>query len=366
VIALLVACGCGANAPASPTQGAATAAEGYDAGKAKDQAATFVTYGIPNDWANYGEQFTQFCTTRFGFDCNRPERAQGDSLKSGELLAKWDAEKNNPASVLADATILFTGPAEKLGTLGDWLPSNAAVLPAGFKGANGGWVATYVGVPSIVANVDFLTSNGVPIPTSWADLVNPAYKGMIGLSKPGISGVSSACFAAMNLAAGGTLDDYTKGIAFAKQLIPNLTSQANLDTFEKGEVPISLQLDLTANALVENEKARGVNARVVIPSDGSFYLPSALLLNKYDTAHADFGKMFMEWVLTDEGQLLFAKFGARPIRSVVGTNLLTIPDSAKTHWLPQAQYANVQTLDTSRIDVVKIGEIWQDEILDGG
>jgi putative spermidine/putrescine transport system substrate-binding protein len=374
VLGLVVACGSGAapaSAPGATSPGATSAAAasagvGYDVAKAKDQAKTFVTYGIPNDWANYGQQFTQFCMAKFGFDCNRPERSQGDSLKSGELLQKWDAEKNNPVSVLADATMLFVGPAEKIGALSHWLPQNASLLPDGYKGRNGGWIATYSGVPSIVANVDFLKSKGLPVPASFADLLNPGYAKMIGLSKVGTSGVSTSEFVAMNLAAGGTLEDYTKGIAFARKLLPNLTSQANIDTFEKGEVPISLQLDLTATALVTNEKARGVNAQVAIPSDGSIWLPSALLMNGYETAHTDFAKMFTEWVLTDEGQLLFARFGARPIRSVVGTNLMTVPESAKSLWLPESLYQNVKTVDISQIDVVKLGEIWENEVLAGG
>jgi putative spermidine/putrescine transport system substrate-binding protein len=367
--ALLLAAAC-AGAPAgisSPLSSPASSPSvGYDAAKAKEQAATFVTYGIPHDWANYGEQFTDFCQAKFAFDCNRPERSQGESLKSGEILQKWQAEKNNPVSVLFDGTILFTTPAEKLGVLSDWLPPRAAALPDGFKAADGGWEATYVGVPAIVVNVDFLTSKGLPIPTSYADLVNPGYAKMIGMSKPGTSGVSSASFVAMNLAAGGTLDDYAKGVEYARKVLPNLTSQANIDTFEKGEVPISLQQDLTAITLVENEKARGVKAQIIIPPVGTFYLPSALYLSRYETAHADFARMFMEWVLTDEGQLIFAKSGARPIRSVVGDDRMTVPDSVKQHWLPQPLYANVQTLDISRIDVIKLGEIWANEVLAGG
>lgn len=341
-------------------------AQPYDAAKAKEQAQTFVTYGAPNDWANYGEQFTQFCQAKFGFDCNRPERAQGNDLSSAEEIQKFDAEKNNPVAGLADIGILFASQAEQKGVLPDYLPANASTLTPDLKGANGGWEATFVGVPSYVVNTDFLKSKNIPVPQTWADLAKPEYKGMVGYGKPGSSGTATMAFVAMNLAAGGTLDDYTKGIAYAKQLLPSLTAEGNADSFEKGEVPIQIKYDFNSIALANTMKAKGVNAQVVIPSDGSIYAPSAIIANKYDTAHMDFIKMFMEWILTDQGQEIFAKFGARPIRSVVGENKLVVPDSAKTLWLPDSLYANVQTVDVSKIDIAKIADIWQNQVGAGG
>ena len=79
---------------------------------------------------------------------------------------------------------------------------------------------------------------------------------------------------------------------------------------------------------------------------------------------ADFGKLFLDWILSDKGQEIFAKFGARPIRYVTGD--LKLPDSAKTLWLPDAQYAKVQTVDTSKIDLAKIADIWQNQVGAGG
>jgi len=44
-----------------------------------------------------------------------------------------------------------------------------------------------------------------------------------------------------SIVAGGTLDDYTKGSAYAKEMVKNLaSSEGNADTFEKGEVPIQI------------------------------------------------------------------------------------------------------------------------------
>jgi putative spermidine/putrescine transport system substrate-binding protein len=354
--------GCSSSTGTQSVQGATA----VDSTKAADQAKTFETYGAPNSWANYGQQFTEFCQAKFSFDCNRADRSQGEDMSSAEEIAAYDAEKNNPKAILADIGIIFAGAAEQKGVLADYVPAAATRLPSYLYGKNGGWEATFVGVPGFVVNVDYLTQKGVPVPQTWADLAKPAYKGLVGFGKPGSSGTATMAFVAMNLAAGGTLDDYTKGIAYAKQLLPNIqgVAEGNADQFEKGAVPIQIKYDFNLIALANQEKAKNINAQVVIPTDGSIYAPSAIIMNKYDTVHADFGKMFLDWILTDEGQTIFAKFGARPIRYVLGD--LQLPDSAKTLWLPDAQYTQVKTIDTSKIDLTKIADIWQNQVGAGG
>jgi putative spermidine/putrescine transport system substrate-binding protein len=195
--------------------------------------------------------------------------------------------------------------------------------------------------------------------------VKPEYKGLIGFGKPGSSGTATTSFIAMNLAAGGTLENFDPGIAYGKKLVVNLgSSEGNADSFEKGEVPIQIKYDFNLIALANQMKAKNVGAQVVIPSDGSIYAPSALIMNKYDTAHMDFGKMFMDWVLSDEGQADFAKFGARPIRWVTGE--LKLPADATSLWLPDDMYKNVQKVDISKVTVQSIGDIWQNQVTSGG
>jgi putative spermidine/putrescine transport system substrate-binding protein len=353
LVALLAGCGgastVGPNAP--------------DSSAAATQAKSFVTYATANKWGNYGEEFTQFCEQKFGFDCNRPDRSQGEDLLSAQEIEKFDAEKNNPVAALADIGILFMGQAQTAGVLADYQPPNATMLPAELHGP--GWVTTFVGVPAVLVNATFLQAHGLPIPHSWHDLLNPAYKSMIGLSRVGVSGSATWAFLAMNLAAGGTVSDFSPGVAYAKQLLPNLTDQATIDTFEKGETPISVRYDFNHATWLDQLRTDGIDAQLIIPTDGSVYSPETLMLNRYDVAHADFGKLFMDWVLTDEGQELFAKFGSRPIRSVVGDNRLVVPADLRVNWLPDEAYAPVQTIDFRAIDSDHLADIWQNQVLAG-
>ena len=331
---------------------------------AKTQAETFATYATPNGWGNYGEQFTTFCQAKFGFDCNRAERSQAEDILSAEEIQKFDAEKNNPGAVLADVGILFIPQAEKVNVLADYEAPNANLLPDNLHGP--GWVATFVGVPAFLVNVDFLEDHGLPIPRTWQDLLNPGYAHMVGLSRVGVSGSGTYGFVAMNLAAGGTLEDFQPGIDYARELVPNLTNQMTVETFERGEVPISIRYDFQHGANFQALTDRGIRYELIVPSDGSLFGESTLMMNRYDVAHADFGKMFFEWVLTDEAQIIFAKFGARPIRSVVGDNRLVVPEEARVNWLPDEAYANVRSIDFRQVDPSAIVDIWENEVASGG
>src|SRR5262249_25666819 len=113
-------------------------------------------------------------------------------------------------------------------------------------------------------------------------------------------------------------------------------------------------------ATADELKKANVNAQVVIPGV-SIYAPSALMINKYFTAKKDVAQLFLDYVLSDDAQVTFAKFGARPIRYVLGD--LQLPDTAKANWLPEEQYAQVvQVKDFTKLDAEKIAQVWDDEV----
>lgn len=356
----ILGCTSGPVASTAPSQSPG----GYGRAAAAEQARTFATIATRSDYGNYGEQFTRFCTVNFGFDCNREGRDINSGLSSGEEIQQWEAEKNNPQSVVADIGILFIPQAEQIGILGDYQAPNATLLPDDLHGA--GWVATFTGVPTLLVNLDALVSRNIPVPETWAALADPAYERLVGMGRVGVSGSGTWAFAAMNLAAGGTVDDWAPGVDYGRRLLPNLVDQATIETFERGEVPIAVRYDFNNAVWFDQLQTDGVNYRLIVPSDGSIFSPSTLMINRYDLAHQDFGKMFMEWVLSDEGQVIFAKYGSRPIRSVAGDTRVTIPAEAKANWLPDADYAVVKTVDWRSIDPDEVRQIWESQVAGGG
>jgi putative spermidine/putrescine transport system substrate-binding protein len=142
-----------------------------------------------------------------------------------------------------------------------------------------------------------------------------------------------------------------------------LPTEGNQESLEKGEIPIQIKYDFNLLAAQAKMKEKGVNTQVIIPGV-SIYAPSALMVNKYNVAKMDLAKMFLEWVLSDDAQLIFAEFGARPVRYVLGD--LQLPDSAKAKWLPDSAYANVKTVkDWNLVSPAQVAAVWDERVLGG-
>ena len=334
---------------------AADWASAPDVEKAKAEGQQFVSYGMPDSWANYGEVL-QKLAAHYGF---KLEHSDTD-MNSLEEVTKFEAEKNNPVAICADIGILFGKVAEQKGVTPAYIPPNAAKLPVGLKGEKGGWVATFTGVPAMVVNTNVIKN----VPTSWADLAKPEYKGKVEvIDAAGGAGTAIATYIAWAYSFGGTESNLAPATEFAKSMIPQFaTAAANAQTLEKGEVPIQIKYDFNCIAAAKQLQGKGVAAKVVVPE--SIYAPSALMLNTYNFPKMNIAKLMLDFVLTDEGQAAFAKFGARPIRWVLGD--LKLPDDAKANWLPDADYAKVHVLpDWSKVDLQKIAGTWRDEVAGG-
>ena len=75
---------------------------------------------------------------------------------------------------------------------------------------------------------------------------------------------------------------------------------------------------LTDEQITRILQSQGINVEVIIPPSGSIYAPSAMMVNGYNTKQTDIAKLYMDYVLSADAQAMFAKFGARPILSVLG------------------------------------------------
>lgn len=286
-------------------------------------------------------------------------------MSSLEEITKFDAEKSNPVAMLADIDLLWGRVAEKRGVVPDYLPPSAEALPEGYKGVKGGWVATFAGVPGFVVNTDAITAQNLPMPATWDDLLKPEFKGKVGSpGDPRTSGTAQTTFLAWTYAKGGDSNNLQPGIDYAKQVIGQYSAaDASIDLLEKGEIVLWQRYDFNCVAAVNELKAKNINAKVVIPGI-SIYAPSAVMANKFNTAKAEAIKSFLDYVLSDEAQTIFAKFGARPIRSVLGQ--LELPTEAKANWLPEADYAQVKVIeDFTNINAESIADTWDEEVLGG-
>lgn len=355
-LALLVA-GCGSGddgAASSTTAGATEKAPSESAVVSAVQAGAFKTYGIPDDWAGYGGMIKAYCAFLKVEPCHRTDT----DTDSAETLRRFAAERNKPGALLGGVGVTFMEDGSKQGVLLDYTPERAKSMPA-WTHVPGG-VVTYTGAIAFVVNTDVIKD----VPQTWDDLKNPAYKGKVGVFDPRESATGLYTLLAANAAKGGRPDGLSPGLNYFHALRETGNLSANrgdATAMERGDVPIQVTRDFQGVQMREALKAKGINVTVLIPKDGSIYAPDALVLNKF-AAPNDIGRSFSDFVLSDAGQLEYAKYGARPIRQVLGD--LKVPAADRALWLPDSEYAKVDLFDDwKQIDSATIAQQWEQKVL---
>ena len=288
-----------------------TAAGGMDklvaAAKAEGQLTTIA---LPHDWCNYGEVLSSF-KTKYGLTINElnPDGASGDEITA--IQSNKD-NKGPQAPDVIDVGLSFGPQAKTSGLVSNYKVATWSTIPDSAKDADGAWYGDYYGVMSIEVNTDAVKNP----PADFADLTKPDYKGQVALagdprkSNQAISGVWAA-----GMGTGGTLDNAAPGLAFFKSVnsagnfVPVIAKQA---TVASGETPIVLRWDY--NALADRDALNGnPKVTVVVP-------PSAVLAGVYVQGisayapHPAAARLWMEYLYSDEGQLLWLKGYCHPIR----------------------------------------------------
>jgi putative spermidine/putrescine transport system substrate-binding protein len=209
-------------------------------------------------------------------------------------------------------------------------------VPAALKDPDGYWFTIHSGTLGFMVNVDAL--QGKPVPKSWKDLQNPMYRGMIGFLDPASAFVGYVGAVAINQALGGNLDDFSPAIAYFKELqknqpiVPKQTAYARVLS---GEIPILFDYDFNAYRAKYKDKA---NVVFVIPAEGTVMVPYVMSLVKNGPNAAN-GKKVLDFVLSNEGQAIWANAYLRPVRTSA------ISKEAEARFLPAAEYARAKGVD---------------------
>ena len=261
----------------------------------------------PPDWANYGEIFADFeATTGVQLNSLNPNAGSADEI------AAIEANKGNKGPQAPDIVDVGYAFGAKGVAAGDYQPYKTSnwdkipdtVLGIPAKDPTGLWIGGYYGVLSVIVNTAVVQN----VPTNWADLLKPEYKGQVALAgDPRTSNQAYMAVIAAALANGGSLDNVQPGLDWFNKLnhagnfVPVI---AKTGTIVQGANPISFFWDY--NALGYRDAAAGN------PPETVFY-PSPTVASMYVQAisayapHPNCAKVWMEIIHSDAGQLAWIK-----------------------------------------------------------
>lgn len=264
---------------------------------------------LPDSWADYKDNLADF-KTKYGiaFNVANPDGSSSDEITAVTTLKGQDTQ---PDSV--DVSPAFAKKGKDGGLFDTFKPSTWDDIPDVLKDPDGQWVAAYYGLVGIGTVTDDVKNP----PKTWADLKKPEYKGLVVLNgDPRKSGSALAAVFAAALANGGSFDDAQPGIDYfadlhsSGNLLPTDLSAASLS---KGEVSIAIDWTYNMPGPTEQLKTAGKTLSTVVPSDGvyaGYYCQAAIK----GSPNPNSGKLWVEWLVSDEGALNYLKGGALPAR----------------------------------------------------
>lgn len=278
-----------------------------DAAKAEGSVTTIA---LPHDWCNYGGVIQGFKDT-YGLEVNELDPSAG----SGDEIEAVKANRDNPGPQAPDVIDVGFGFGPQIveeGVVQPYQVSTWDTIPDDVKDSDGYWYGDYYGVLALQVNTDVVTD----VPQDWPDLLDPKYNGQVALAgDPRTSNQAIQSVYAAGLAYGGSLDDASAGLQFwadlvaAGNFVPVIAETA---TFARGETPIIVQWDYLA--LADRDALAGnPPVEIVIPATGVFGGVYIQGISAY-APHPNAAKLWMEWLYSDEGQLLWLKGYCHPIR----------------------------------------------------
>lgn len=351
---LLSACGGGAAQAPAATE-APVANPMAELVAAAEAEGMLTTIALPHDWCNYGGVIDAFKAKYPNIEVNElnPDAGSGDEIEA----IKANMENKGPqAPDVVDVGFSF-GEANK-DLFMPYKVSTWDTIPAGMKSPDGYWYGDYFGVMAFLVNTDVQPD----VPQDWADLLDAKYKGQVAQSgDPRTSNQAIQAVQAAALANGGSLDDAGPGLDFFAQLnqagnlIPLI---ANNGLVAKGEIPVRLTWDYNGLAAIDSF-AGNPKAVVVIPATGQFAGVYVQAISAY-APHPNAAKLWMEFLYSDEGQLLWMEGYCHPAREtdmrargVVPAELSAkLPDVSKAVFPTADQLVKAKELITGQWDAV--------------
>jgi putative spermidine/putrescine transport system substrate-binding protein len=277
---------------------------------------TLTTIALPHDWANYGEIIETY-KSKYSLQVNElnPDAGSADELEA--IRANKDSTGPQAPDVI-DIGVGHTVRAVGDGLVAPYKVATWDTIP--MKDPDGHWWAEYYGALAF----EVIQGAFDELPADWEDLLKPIYRGKVAMAGDVLkSNQSVQTVFASGLSRYGkdpTTDEEAVeaarlGLEFwaemvaAGNFIPVISDQGRIAA---GETPITMEWDYLA--LANRDALAGNPAlEIIVPASGVIAGPYAGGISAY-APHPYAARLWWEFVMSDEGQLLYLEGYAHPIR----------------------------------------------------
>lgn len=312
---------------------------------------TLTTIALPHDWANYGEIIETY-KTKYNMKVNElnPDAGSADELEA--IRANKDS-KGPQAPDVVDVGIGYTADAKAEGLWAAYKVPDWDTIPDSLKDPDGTWWAEYYGVLTFEVNTDVVSE----IPQDWEDLQKDVYKGKVAMAGDVLKSneaVMTVMASGLSRTGGDIAAAPAAGLQFWKEMndkgnfIPVIADQGKI---AQGETPLTVEWDYLSLA---NKDALAGNPplEIVVPATGILGGPYAGAISAY-APHPAAARLWWQFVMSDEGQLLYLKGYAHPSRYVDMAARGVIPADMAAKLPPAELYTKALFLTVDQLNAAK-------------
>jgi putative spermidine/putrescine transport system substrate-binding protein len=271
-------------------------------------------YAVQSGWMNWPSVMSAF-EDRYGVALHDDDRS------SGEALQHIRSHAANPTHSGYNGGYTYGIVGRNDGFTQAYKPANWDAVPDSLKTDDGHVTATRRVTTAVTYRTDIYEERGIEPPETWEDLLKPEITQDLALQTPQAA-VGLAAALSINNARGGSMDDLQPVIDYYTQIQEGGAEFTDnfLAQFSRGEYATFVRYDYSGLDLkYNNEDVAEENVGVALlggenGNQGALNMPYGYALLE-DAPNPGAGKLFMDYVLSLEGQQHFLDAYVRPIRS---------------------------------------------------
>ena len=224
---------------------------------------------------------------------------------TGVITARLIAEKANPrADAIWGLSVFSLLQLEAQDMLHPYTPKGAEALRPTMRSDRS--PMTWTGMDAFVSAICFNTvvakEKGLPRPTTWTDLLNPAFKGQIAMPNPASSGTGFLTVAGWIGTKGEAAWDFMAKLHENMQVYTH-SGSAPCNNAARGEYGAGISLDARAVLL----KNQGAPIEIIVPTDGvGFDLEGTAIVR--GTRNLDAAQKLADWAATRPAMELYGRW----------------------------------------------------------